>query len=249
MYDAGEHTVQEIADTFGVSRPMIRRPAHGRVATWRCLVPRQLPLRVTHTRVTGRPPVGRSRTHTGRRACGRADTTHEAHRATLAVDSTACSSSPSRSETASSTSPSSPSNTVPALRVSITWGLPTRVLDTTILRPQARLQGQDRSRTWPRSPSPARPADSYRPHCSGSSCSRRSPSRCSWQITRVPTPRQASGGGPPPKFHESRDNLGQESRGWACSAMKRWSSTRRPKTATALPRHPGDGTRHVGYLG
>ncbi len=29
MYDAGEHTVQEIADTFGVSRPMIRRPAQG----------------------------------------------------------------------------------------------------------------------------------------------------------------------------------------------------------------------------
>ena len=25
MYDAGEHTVQEIADTFGVSRPTIYR--------------------------------------------------------------------------------------------------------------------------------------------------------------------------------------------------------------------------------
>lgn len=34
MYDAGEHTVQEIADTFGVSRPTVYRhlTARGAVA-------------------------------------------------------------------------------------------------------------------------------------------------------------------------------------------------------------------------
>ena len=69
-----------------------------------------------------------------------------------------------------------------------------------------------RSRPTPRSPSPARPADSCRSHWSGNSAHRRSPSpsRCSWQITRVPTPWQVSGGGPPPKFHESRNNLDGE---------------------------------------
>jgi len=29
MYDAGQHTVQEIADTFGVSRPTIYRHLSG----------------------------------------------------------------------------------------------------------------------------------------------------------------------------------------------------------------------------
>ena len=55
--------------------------------------PWQRHTRLTHTRVTGRPPVGRSRTHTGRRACGRAAVPHEAHRAAVAMVSTACSSS------------------------------------------------------------------------------------------------------------------------------------------------------------
>ena len=32
MYDAGQHTVQEIADTFGVSRPTIYRHLDGDAA-------------------------------------------------------------------------------------------------------------------------------------------------------------------------------------------------------------------------
>ena len=47
---------------------------------------------------------------------------------------------------------------------------------------------------------PARRAGSCRSPGSGSSCARRSPSSwCSWPITRVPTARQGSGGGPPPQ--------------------------------------------------
>jgi len=77
----------------------------------------------TGLKVTGRPPAGRSRTHTGRRACGLAAAPHPEHDAAVAVVSTACSSSPSRSDTASRTSPSSPRITVPALPLSIAWGL------------------------------------------------------------------------------------------------------------------------------
>jgi len=35
MYDGGEHTMQQIADTFGVSRPTIYRHLAGRVASAR----------------------------------------------------------------------------------------------------------------------------------------------------------------------------------------------------------------------
>ncbi len=68
-----------------------------------------------HSSVTGRPAAGRSRTRTTRRPCGRACTPHARHHACRAVVSTACSSSPSSSDTASSTKPLSPSMAVPAL--------------------------------------------------------------------------------------------------------------------------------------
>ena len=70
--------------------------------------------------------------------------------------------------------------------------------------PTARASSPSRmsaaSRPAPRSPSAARRAGSCRSPDSGSSCARRSPSSwCSWPITRVPTARQGSGGGPPPQ--------------------------------------------------
>src|SRR3954454_23830689 len=87
-------------------------------------------MRLTHTNVTGRPAAGRSRTHVGRRSCSRACAPHTGHQPVLAVVSTAYSNSPSRSDTANTAMPSSPSITV-ALLLSITWGPPVRVRNTT----------------------------------------------------------------------------------------------------------------------
>lgn len=87
--------------------------------------------RFTHTRVTGRPPGGRSRTHTGRQACTRATDPHDEQRTALPGVCTACSSSPSRADTTASSRRSRPSITVAALPSATTGGLLARVLDTT----------------------------------------------------------------------------------------------------------------------
>src|SRR5262245_3699054 len=58
-------------------------------------------MRLTHTSVTGRSPAGKSRTHVGRRSCKRPTAPHTGHHPLAAVVSMAYSSSPSRSDTAS----------------------------------------------------------------------------------------------------------------------------------------------------
>jgi len=110
-----------------------------------------------HTRFTtpGSPdPAGGQVPHPHRPARVRAHRSpHEAHRTAAAVLSTACSSSPSRSNTASSTRPSSPSNTMPALPSTSPDASSTRVLDTTnLVRPQARHQAKDRNHVTPAPP-------------------------------------------------------------------------------------------------
>ena len=85
--------------------------------------------RFTQISVTGRPAAGRSRTRTGRRPCGTACTPQPRQNSSTAVVSTACSSSPSTSDTASRTKPARPSIAVAALPSPCTWGLLVRVLN------------------------------------------------------------------------------------------------------------------------
>src|SRR5271165_2787845 len=101
----------------------------------------QRQIRLTHTNVTGRSPAGRSRTHVGRRPCNLAAAPHTGHQPVDAVVWIAYSISPSRSDTASTAMPSSPSITV-ALLLSITWGLSFVSVTPRIMRPQARFQTQ-----------------------------------------------------------------------------------------------------------
>ena len=79
--------------------------------------------RLTHTSVTGHPPAGKSRTHLGHRSCSSATAPHSGQPTKSAVVSTACSSSPSLSDTASTTNPGKPNITAAALRSRSTWGL------------------------------------------------------------------------------------------------------------------------------
>jgi hypothetical protein len=76
----------------------------------------QRQMRLTHINVTDRSPAGKSRTHVGRRACNRAIAPHTGHQPVAAV----VSSSPSRSDTASTAMPSNPSITVTLLLL-FTW--------------------------------------------------------------------------------------------------------------------------------
>jgi hypothetical protein len=71
--------------------------------------------RFTHTIVTSRPPEGRSRTHVGRRSCNTATIPHTRQPVTASTVSTACSNSPSCSDTASNTKAGNPSIAVAAL--------------------------------------------------------------------------------------------------------------------------------------
>ena len=80
--------------------------------------------RLIHTRVTGRPAVGRSRIQHGRRSCSCATAPHSGQPTRSAVVSTACSNSPSCSDTASTTNPGKPNIAAAALRSRSTWGLP-----------------------------------------------------------------------------------------------------------------------------
>ena len=87
--------------------------------------------RLIHTKVTGRPAVGKSRTQHGRRSCSCATAPHSGQPTRSAVVSTPCSSSPSWSDTVSTTNPGKPNIAAAALRSRSTWGLHLRVLDTT----------------------------------------------------------------------------------------------------------------------
>ena len=71
--------------------------------------------RLTHTRVTGRPAEGRSRTQLGRRSCNLATTPQPRQKSSAAKVSTACSTSPSFADTANNTKPGKPSIAVAAL--------------------------------------------------------------------------------------------------------------------------------------
>ena len=106
--------------------------------------------RLIHTTVTGRPAEGRSRTHTGRRSCSCATAAQLGQPTRSAVVSTACSSSPSCSDTASTTKPAMPNITAAALRSRSTWGL--RFVSSTprIMRPQAHAQAQVEDRVLQR---------------------------------------------------------------------------------------------------
>jgi len=106
--------------------------------------------RLIHTTVTGRPAEGRSRTHTGRRSCSSATAAQVGQPTRSAVVSTACSSSPSCSDTASTTNPAMPNITAAALRSRSTWGL--RFVSSTprIMRPQAHAQAQVEDRVLQR---------------------------------------------------------------------------------------------------
>src|SRR5271157_4765357 len=108
----------------------------------------QRQMRLTQTNVTGRSPVGRSRTHVGRRPCNLAAAPHTGHQPVDAVVWIAYSISPSRSDTASTAMPSSPSITV-ALLLFITWGLSFVSVTPRIMRPQARFQTQPANRVDP----------------------------------------------------------------------------------------------------
>jgi hypothetical protein len=115
------HWVAAVARDFGVGW------GHGDGRRHRL---RQRHTRLTHTSVTARSPAGRSRTHVGRRPCSRACAPPTGHQHVAAAVSIAYSTSPSRSETASTAMLSSPSIAV-ALLLSLTWGLPVRVRKTT----------------------------------------------------------------------------------------------------------------------
>jgi len=79
--------------------------------------------RLTHTSVTARPAAGRSRTQLGRRLCSLACTPHDGHQPCSTVISTACSTSPSCSDTANTRNPDKPSIAVVAIASSRTWDL------------------------------------------------------------------------------------------------------------------------------
>jgi hypothetical protein len=99
--------------------------------------------RFTHTKVTGRPAAGRSRTQLGRRSCNLARTPQAGHQPSSAVVSTACSTSPSCSDTANTRNPGRPSITVVAIPSSRTWDLlRSMALDTSIVRSQAYVSAQ-----------------------------------------------------------------------------------------------------------
>jgi hypothetical protein len=87
--------------------------------------------RLIHTRVTGRPPVGRSRTQHGRRSCSCATAPHPGQSTRSAVVSMACSSSPSCSDTASTTNPASPTSPPQHYALVPSGASHFRVLDTT----------------------------------------------------------------------------------------------------------------------
>ena len=106
--------------------------------------------RLTHTRVTGRPAVGRSRIQQGRRSCSSATAPHPGQPTRSAVVSMACSSSPSCSDTASTTNPGKPNIAAAALRSRSTWGLHLRVLDTTEHEAPGRSQAQAEDRVLQR---------------------------------------------------------------------------------------------------
>lgn len=99
--------------------------------------------RLTHTSVTGRPAAGRSRTQLGRRLCSRACTPQPAHQPSAAVVSTACSTSPPYSDTASTTNPGNPSITAVAIPSPCTWDLlESMASDTSIVRSQVSSTAQ-----------------------------------------------------------------------------------------------------------
>jgi hypothetical protein len=107
---------------------------------------------MTHTSVTGRPTAGRSRTQVGRRSCSRARTPQAGQNPSASTVSTACSTSPSYSDTASSRNPGNPSITVAAVASSRTWTSLDHGVDTLIVRSQARFRAQARGRVTARSP-------------------------------------------------------------------------------------------------
>ena len=104
---------------------------------------RQRQIRLTQTSVTGRSAAGRSRTQLGRRSCNRARTPQPEHQPWPAVVSTACSSSPAYSDTASTTNPGNPRTAVAAIPSSRTWDLlRSMASDTSIVRSQVFFTAQ-----------------------------------------------------------------------------------------------------------
>ena len=138
--------------------------------------------RLIHTTVTGRPPAGRSRTHTGRRSCNSATAAQDGQPTRSAVVSIACSSSPSCSDTASTTKPAMPNITAAALRSRSTWGLRLVSLTPRIMRPQAHTQAQAEDRVLQRRTT-LRDEEPLTPHNSA----RRQPNS-----SRPPTPSSSS---------------------------------------------------------
>ena len=164
-----------------------------------------------HT-TTDLPPIGRSRTHTGRRSFARATAPQSGHGTTRAMVSTNSSSSPPASAAASTRNPSNPNNaaTTEPVTSASTWGSSTIRVILVVITDRASPRPTISSFQSPRRVAQVSPLPGSWRRASNSSCVRRFGARlnCLGRHSRAPADSEYCRGRRDQRAASNRDNAG-----------------------------------------